>query len=265
MTEATEAPAIPTSRTHDLHTYRVLAPDALTKHEPRTVEHSQEHPDGNVSVGLMSEIGDGTFVNWTQCHRCKLHFQACTCAEGPQEPPSIARWRNARWERSFDGRPDLGHERQVTDRVLAQLHDRGYVIGEVPPPRIVEVQVPGPKGDPDHSLFIELFKAAAACEAPEGTQLDDVLAKFQAAYDQHTGHVFVAEQDEDVEGLPEPSELERVALAPNGVGVPIDIEPTEDDVDFARETLGEGATENEVQELAGERAGRDLKEIDVDF
>ena len=27
------------TRTHDLHTYKVLSPDWLTQHEPRTLEH----------------------------------------------------------------------------------------------------------------------------------------------------------------------------------------------------------------------------------
>lgn len=38
-------------------------------------------------------------------------------------------------------------------------------------------------------LFVRLFEAVAACEAPKGTQVDDVLADFQAAYDAATGHV----------------------------------------------------------------------------
>lgn len=226
MTEATEARP---TRTHDLHRYEVLAPDWLTKHEPRTIEHSQEHPDGSVSVGLMSEVGDGVFVNWTQCHRCKLHFTSCACAEGPQEPPSLTRSRVARWSRSFDARPDLPSSRELVGQALKALRDRGYVIGEIPAPERVEVQVP------DHSLFLRLFTAAAGCEAPEGTQLDDVLATFQEAYDQFAGHITV---DDLVD---------------------------EDAKDFARETLGEDATEDEVTELAEQRAARDLKEFDVDF
>lgn len=32
-------------------------------------------------------------------------------------------------------------------------------------------------------LFIDLFRAVGACEAPEGTQVDDVLEEFQAEFD----------------------------------------------------------------------------------
>lgn len=42
-----------------------------------------------------------------------------------------------------------------------------------------------PKTD---DLFVALFTAVAACEAPEGTQVDDVLAQYQAHFDRITGH-----------------------------------------------------------------------------
>lgn len=32
-------------------------------------------------------------------------------------------------------------------------------------------------------LFLELFQAVAACEAPEESQVDEALDRFQAAYD----------------------------------------------------------------------------------
>jgi hypothetical protein len=35
--------------------------------------------------------------------------------------------------------------------------------------------------------FEALYRAVAACEAPEGTQVDDVLGQFQAAYDEAVG------------------------------------------------------------------------------
>lgn len=33
-------------------------------------------------------------------------------------------------------------------------------------------------------LFLSLFTHVAACEAPEGSQVDEVLEKFQADFDQ---------------------------------------------------------------------------------
>jgi hypothetical protein len=42
--------------------------------------------------------------------------------------------------------------------------------------------------EPDYkALFIGLFKAVGACEAPEGTQVDEALEEYQAAYDLATG------------------------------------------------------------------------------
>lgn len=32
-------------------------------------------------------------------------------------------------------------------------------------------------------LFIDLYREVGACEAPEGTQVDDVLVKFQDTYE----------------------------------------------------------------------------------
>lgn len=245
MTEATEKP----TRTHSLHAYTVLSLDWLTKHEPRTIEHEATDPDGNVSLSLMTEIGDGTFVAWTDCRRCSKRFTLCACAEGPQEPDYIERWKAKRFDKSFDGRPNLGHEREVTERIVATLRDRGYVVGEIPEPIIKEVPVE------TDSLFVELFNAVAACEAPEGTQVDDVLGDFQERYDEITGHITEAE--------------ERIRRA--GLG-PVDgpVEPDADDLADARDDLGEGATEDEVQHVAEQRASvreeeRKLDDIQVDF
>lgn len=49
----------------------------------------------------------------------------------------------------------------------------------------VAVRVGKPDGaaDEGQNLFVGLFKAVAECEAPSGTQVDDVLAEFQPAYD----------------------------------------------------------------------------------
>jgi len=33
-------------------------------------------------------------------------------------------------------------------------------------------------------LFLQLYREVAACEAPEGTQVDDVLASYQPAFEE---------------------------------------------------------------------------------
>jgi hypothetical protein len=40
--------------------------------------------------------------------------------------------------------------------------------------------------DDDDSAFVRLYRAVAACEAPEGTQLDGVLAEFQDEFNKAT-------------------------------------------------------------------------------
>lgn len=264
MTEATEKP----TRTHNLHAYTVLSLDWLTKHEPRTIEHEATDPDGNVSLSLMTEVGDGTFVAWTDCRRCAKRFTLCACAEGPQEPDYIERWKAKRFDKSFDGRPDLSHEREVTEKVVATLRDRGYVVGEIPEPIIKEVPVE------TDSLFVELFNAVAACEAPEGTQVDDVLGNFQERYDEITGHITEAEERIRRAGLGPVDGPETPDVLPKDESEPAPYdggsEPDADDLADARDDLGEEATEDEVQHVAEQRASvreeeRKLDDIQVDF
>jgi hypothetical protein len=302
------------TRTHDLHTYKVLSPDWLTKHEPRVLEHMVTHPDTTYEMSVMSEIGDGVYIAWSTCSRCTKHYSTCSCPEGPLEPAHITRSRAARWNRSFDARPDLGHDRELTAKVVSELRDRGYVVGEIPEPVVKEVTV---KVETDR-LFIELFKAAADCEAPEGTQLDDVLSEFQERYDAAIGikrdengdlicqgcgavatdgalparcqggvsHSFVPAEDVDPQDEPTlcvqceaPLDNGRACpMTSSGDHVPADPEETErimagpdaDDLDFARDTLGEEATDEEVEELADQRVAvreheRKLDDIQVDF
>lgn len=42
--------------------------------------------------------------------------------------------------------------------------------------------------EPDYKVaFVGLFKAVALCEAPKGTQVDDVLGEYQATFCEATG------------------------------------------------------------------------------
>lgn len=223
------------TRTHDLHTYKVLAPDWLTKHEPRVLEHMVTHPDSTYEMSMMSEIGDGTYVAWSTCARCSKHYTECACKEGPLEPNHVIQWREKRWSISFDARPDLGHDRELTGKVVEALRERGYVLNEVPDPVEVEVKVP------DHSLFVELFRELALMDPPKDSGLSQVLDEYQEAYDEH---------------------------APAPVAVPA--EPDSDDLADARDDLGDEATEDSVQHVADQRASvredeRKLDEIQVDF
>lgn len=261
------------------HEYEVVAgtePQSYVEHEPRTVVHSIV-TSGDADVNMMSEIGDGTFVAWSTCRKCGKRVGACTCAGGPVEPEYITRWRHDRFAQELNTRPEPEHT--LLPSVLDWARSRGYVIGKV---------------DIKDGLFIKLFEAVAACEAPAGTQVDDVLGTFQRDYCEATGTPVMevcdecearvpadgptvndAHEDwcslysdnvvddaspEDVSADQDPDNLTGMDL---GDGMPPGV--SEDDIDFARETLGAEATDDEVNHLAAQRADRDMGEFDAGF
>jgi len=69
------------------------------QHEARTIERIE--PSESY---MMTEIGDGVFVQWSQCARCMKRLGVCKCLEGPQEPEYMTRWRTARFAKSFSDR-----------------------------------------------------------------------------------------------------------------------------------------------------------------
>lgn len=94
-------------------------------HEPRTVKRTTTTGD-EVEVHMMSEIGDGVFVQWSQCSSCTKGITTCTCAGGPQEPAYISRWRDARFERSLNARPEIDFE--ALPGVVKSLTGFGYKV-----------------------------------------------------------------------------------------------------------------------------------------
>lgn len=101
------------------------------QHEPRTVR-------ADMSEGLshmMSEIGDGVFVAWSQCRRCLDTIKRCNCPDGPTEPKHITEWREKRFIESFRGRsvlPALPEGKRTLDRridaVTRLLISRGWTV-----------------------------------------------------------------------------------------------------------------------------------------
>ena len=71
--------------------------DPEVQHEART-QHRID-PDG--TLHMMTEIGDGVFVQWSQCARCGKHISECKDADGPVEPEYMQRWRTQRFAKSF--------------------------------------------------------------------------------------------------------------------------------------------------------------------
>lgn len=105
-------------------------PSIDEQHEARTVRRDRQ--EGSY---MMSEIGDGVFVQWSDCRTCKQLVEACKCANGPTEPEYIHRWRINRFVDSFKGRgtePALPVALKDRDRrvngVIRYLLELGYSI-----------------------------------------------------------------------------------------------------------------------------------------
>lgn len=106
----------------DYETIEGSDPEPLVEHEPRLIEAS----DGGTIKVMMSEIGDGVFVAWDICHRCKLHVAQCSCVGAPTEPPHITHWRDERFEKELNGRPKL--DIAQTLNLVKQLREAGWLV-----------------------------------------------------------------------------------------------------------------------------------------
>lgn len=84
-------------------TYETTAgtqPNSNEQHQVRTMTRTDPG-----LTHMMSEIGDGVFVQWSSCHTCQRRVQACTCPTGPVEPDYLKTWRTQRFTSSFEDRP----------------------------------------------------------------------------------------------------------------------------------------------------------------
>lgn len=94
-------------------------------HEPRTLVRTTTTGD-DTSVYMMTEISDGVFVQWSQCAGCSNGVATCKCKDGPQEPGYITKWRDDRFARSLDTRPDIDFE--ALPSVVKHLKAQGYTV-----------------------------------------------------------------------------------------------------------------------------------------
>lgn len=95
-------------------------PHAHVGHEPRTVERRGE------DLMMMTEIGDGVFVQWGTCRRCSERVGSCQCKGGPVEPPHMKDWRDQRFERELGTRPDPDFD--LLPSVVEWVKERGYQV-----------------------------------------------------------------------------------------------------------------------------------------
>lgn len=165
------------------HTYEITEgskPMANAAHEPRTLAHTETVDGRGGVISMMTEIGDGTFVAWTHCVACNNAVATCTCPGGPAEPKYMKPWRDKRFERSLNERPDP--EYPMLPSVISWLRERGYTVtkkGEkAPAPEAVEAaaettvfeQVTGEKPHEDTAVTTGIDAAIEAVQAPVAPQ-----------------------------------------------------------------------------------------------
>jgi hypothetical protein len=149
-------------RQPNVSTYTLVAgtPASETdKHEPRTITRVTRNEG---LVQMMSETGDGQFVAWGTCDRCKDHVSMCKCVGGPVEPDYIGRWRAERFTKQVIGRlnPDKKEPVDYDDRPLAHpITSRG----------------------PAKTLRVETTDVATAKPGEVNDALDKAFAAVQAA------------------------------------------------------------------------------------
>lgn len=119
----TETPEI--IPTNDYETTDGTAAVEHGSHEPRTVVRTNTTGD-EVEVYMMTEIGDGVFVQWSRCAKCSNGITACSCPGGPVEADYMTHWRDQRFERSLNDRPDV--EFEALPKVVAALRKHGYSV-----------------------------------------------------------------------------------------------------------------------------------------
>lgn len=95
------------------------------KHEPRTVKRTRTEGD-EVTTSMMTEIGDGVFVNWSQCASCSKLVDDCGCTGGPKEPAYMTKWRDERFQITLNARPEV--EFTVLPKVVTALKQHGLKV-----------------------------------------------------------------------------------------------------------------------------------------
>lgn len=101
-------------------------PRPYVEHEPRTLVHTRTNSDNDL-VSMMTEIGDGTFVQWTHCRKCKSGVENCSCPDGPVSADYIDRWREKRFSASLlTQRPDPAFD--LIPSLLDWVRERGFMV-----------------------------------------------------------------------------------------------------------------------------------------
>lgn len=235
-----------------IHTYETTEgtkPVRYGRHEPRTLAHTVTAGDKADLVSMMTEIGDGTFVAWTECRKCSKHIAHCTCANGPTEPHYMKPWRDKRFKQALDERPDPSYE--ILDSVVDWLRERGYTVtkDEVVAPAVDEDGYPG---DPGFYVGDDQEPMRLNDDGPDydGHQPDDrkPLERPSTAFERPPGNAYQVPGDEDLY----PSERKALAEHDAAMAEPDTAEQVDAGLDDALEKVREAKA-------------RDISDIDVDF
>lgn len=63
---------------------------------------------------------------WTECRKCRKHLTQCGCPDGPAEPEYMQVWRDKRFVRTLNERPDPSYT--MIPSVISWLEERGYTV-----------------------------------------------------------------------------------------------------------------------------------------
>lgn len=135
--------------TSDYQTVEGTEPTAHGVHEPRTIKRvitPDPRFDKDHDLHMMTEIGDGVFVAWSGCRRCGVRVYDCKCTDGPKAPDHIDQWRQKRFAKDLNTRPEPSYE--LLPSLITWLEERGYDVTKSVKKQLEEAK-PYDPNDPD--------------------------------------------------------------------------------------------------------------------
>ena len=114
-----------TTPKHEYEITEGTKPAPHAAHQPRTIKHTTKR-DTDSDLSMMTEIGDGVFVQWTSCRKCHKQVYDCQCQNGPVEPAYMKKWRDDRFKHDLNTRPDPSYD--LLPSVIEWVEERGYKV-----------------------------------------------------------------------------------------------------------------------------------------
>lgn len=174
-------------------------PVANGVHEPRTIQRvitPDERFDKDHDLHMMTEIGDGVFVQWSQCRKCTKSVYDCKCAGGPQEPEYMTRWRDDRFKKTLNERPDPSYD--LLPSVIEWLKERGYEVTKSVEKQLEEAEPYDPTTHEPMDLTPEEADGFIDALSPDPEDEDKITAQVDGGLDEALARVREAKPNEDV-------------------------------------------------------------------